>query len=268
MATAETDANDSNSLNAIASESIDREGAARTVMYQRWRKLTFLHWKIDPESLAKLLPASLELDRFDGSAYVGLVPFTMKGVRPAFAPAFAPLSNFHETNVRTYVRYHGADPGVWFFSLDAANAIAVGIARSWFKLPYFYAKMSVSNIDFEDSFESTFEGTTIAYDSTRLNPFGARCSVATTPHGPVRRAEHNSLDHFLIERYLLYTTRGCALYRGRVRHSPYPIRSARIERCEETLIAAAGIDRTAADPPIVHYSAGVDVTIDRLERLR
>lgn len=267
MATVTTDANDSNSLNASASESIDRDGAARTVMYQRWRKLTFLHWKIDPESLAKLLPGSLELDRFEGSAYIGLVPFTMRGVRPVLAPAFPPLSNFHETNVRTYVRHRGGDPGVWFFSLDAANSIAVGIARRWFKLPYYYAKMSVSNIDREDSLDSVFEGTTIAYDSTRLNPFGARCTVATTPYGPVRRAERNSLDHFLIERYLLYTTRGNALYRGRVRHSPYPIRSARIERCEETLIAAAGIDRPAGDPPIVHYSAGVDVTIDRLERI-
>jgi uncharacterized protein YqjF (DUF2071 family) len=268
METVSTGENDSVSADEIDTESTDRAGSARPVMYQLWRKLSFLHWKVDPESLIKLIPDSLELDRFDGSAYVGLVPFTMRGVRPAYAPAIPPLSNFHETNVRTYVRYRGGDPGVWFFSLDAANAIAVGIARAWFKLPYYYAKMHVSKIDREDSLESTFEGTTIAYDSTRLNPFGARCSVATIPYGPVRRAERDSLDHFLIERYVLYATRGGSLYRGRVRHSPYPIRSARVERCEETLIAAAGIDRPAGSPPIVHYSSGVDVTIDPLELVR
>ncbi len=110
-------------------------------MRQKSRDLLFIHWPISPESLQPLIPAPLELDLFEGKAYVGLVPFTMTGVRPVGLPAVAGLSNFHETNVRTYVRVGDRDPGVWFFNLEAANAIAVWLARHLFHLPYHYARM-------------------------------------------------------------------------------------------------------------------------------
>src|SRR4051812_19283047 len=97
--------------------------SGRTVMRQNWSDLLFLHWEVPVEALRLLLPPGVELDTFEGRAYVGLVPFTMTGVRPTLLPAFPPLSNFHETNVRTYVHFQGRDPGVWFFSLDAANSI-------------------------------------------------------------------------------------------------------------------------------------------------
>ena len=116
----------------------------RAVMRQRWADLLFLHWPVAPETLQPLLPPGLTLDTFEGQAYVGLVPFTMTGVRPVWAPPVRWLSNFHETNVRTYVHREGKDPGVWFFSLDAANSIAVRIARAAWKLPYHYARMSLS----------------------------------------------------------------------------------------------------------------------------
>jgi hypothetical protein len=116
----------------------------RTVMWQRWADLLFLHWPVPPDELAALLPPGLTLDTFDGQAYVGLVPFTMTGVRPVWAPALPWLSHFHETNVRTYVHCRGRDPGVWFFSLDAANPVAVKIARALWKLPYHFARMRLA----------------------------------------------------------------------------------------------------------------------------
>ena len=113
----------------------------RAVMRQKWRDLLFIHWPIDPEALRPFIPAPLELDLFEGMAYIGLVPFTMTGVRPVGLPAVAGLSSFHETNVRTYVRLPDRDPGVWFFNLEAASSIAVRLARCLFHLPYHYARM-------------------------------------------------------------------------------------------------------------------------------
>ena len=114
----------------------------RAVMRQNWRHLLFLHWVVSPERLRPLVPAGLDLDLFEGRAYVGLVPFTMTDVRPLWAPAVAGLSNFHETNARTYVHRAGRDPGVWFFSLDAANPVAVALARAFFHLPYHHARIA------------------------------------------------------------------------------------------------------------------------------
>src|SRR5579875_1339985 len=106
-----------------------------------WRELLFIHWPIRPEELRPLVPSQLELDLFEGVAYVGLVPFTMTGVRPVGLPPVRGLSRFHETNVRTYVHREGRDPGVWFFSLDAANPVAVSLARRLYHLPYYLARM-------------------------------------------------------------------------------------------------------------------------------
>ena len=124
-------------------EALTRRPSGRPVMYQRWRRLLFLHWEVPADSIRRLLPDGLEVDLFEGRAFVGLVPFTMQGVRPARLPAVRGLSDFHETNVRTYVHHRGHQPGVWFFSLDAANAVGVALGRRWFGLPYFLARMSL-----------------------------------------------------------------------------------------------------------------------------
>src|SRR5262249_12997303 len=129
------------------------------VMYQSWRSLLFLHWEVAQEPLRRLLPPPLELDLFEGRAYLGLVPFTMKGIRPVYLPPVAGLSNFHETNLRTYVRLNGV-PGVWFHSLDAANPVAVVLARSLFSLPYHRSRMRL---------DAGQEGT-FSYASERLWP--------------------------------------------------------------------------------------------------
>src|SRR3954453_2487739 len=118
-----------------------RRPGIRAVMRQSWRDLLFVHWACDPDAIRALIPEGLELHVLEGRAYVGLVPFTMTGVRPVGLPSVPWLSSFHETNVRTYVHRGGRDPGVWFFSLDAANPIAVRLARKLFHLPYHDARM-------------------------------------------------------------------------------------------------------------------------------
>lgn len=233
-----------------------RRPDARPVMYQRWRTLLFLHWELPAEELARLLPPGLTLDTYEGRAFVGLVPFTMKGVRPAGLPPFPPLSDFHETNVRTYVHREGRDPGVWFFSLDAANRIAVKLARAWFRLPYHFARMELRR-----------EGSWISYRSERRwpAPVPASCAVRCAPKGEAVASTPGTLQHFLVERYFLYTQHGGALWRGQVHHPPYQVRGAEVEGLEESLLAAAGIARPPV-APLVHFSDGVDVDVFRLMR--
>lgn len=230
--------------------------AERPVMYQRWRTLLFLHWEVPAAELARLLPPGLTLDTFEGRAFVGLVPFTMQGVRPALLPPFPPLSNFHETNVRTYVHHEGKNPGVWFFSLDAANRMAVKLARSWFRLPYHFDTMALKR-----------EGPWISYRSERHwpAPVPARCEVRCMPGAEASPSTPGTLQHFLVERYFLYTVHGGALWRGQVHHAPYPVRGAQVEGLDESLLAAAGIARPPG-APLAHFSDGVDVDVFRLKR--
>lgn len=228
------------------------------VMRQKWRELLFLHWPISPEVLRPLVPAHLELDLFGGQAYVGLVPFTMKGVRPVGLPPVRGLSSFHETNVRTYVHHDGRDPGVWFFSLDAANAIAVALARRFFHLPYYHARMFLER----EASSGTDASQPILYAGVRLRPDPRPASylIRAVSQGPVRAAEPGSLEHFLIERYLLYTLVDDRVYVGQVHHRPYPVRSAAVLSLDESLLAAAGIPRPDL-PPLAHFAFGVDVKV-------
>ncbi|MEP6755854.1 MAG: DUF2071 domain-containing protein [Chthonomonadales bacterium] len=222
----------------------------RPVMYQNWSKLLFIHWVIPVEVLRPLIPPSLEIDTFDGQAYIGLVPFTMTGIRPKGLPSFPPISDFHEVNVRTYVHYQGQNPGVWFFSLDAANLLAVKIARGWFHLPYNHAKMSLSQ-----------SGNEIDYRSERLPDRRANCKIKYRIEATPAPAKPDTLDHFLVERYILYTENRGRLVSGQVNHTAYPAQGATLLEFEESLIAANGIARPDAPPETVHYAEGVKVEI-------
>jgi len=222
------------------------------VMYQRWRSLLFLHFPCPPAEIQELLPSGLTVDTFpdesgDEMAWVGLVPFRMEGVRPRFAPPAPGLSAFPETNVRTYVHRDGAEPGVWFFSLDAANRIACWAARSFFSLPYHHADMNVIE-----------SGDNRHYESRRYSDAAALEAQASFG-APLPLAEPGSLEFFLIERYLLYSERGGQLLSGQVHHRPYPLRTASISVVEESLTKAAGISRR----PFIHSAAsdGVDVEV-------
>lgn len=226
-------------------------------MHQKWRDLLFLHWEISIAALRPLVPAGLEVDTYDGRAYVGLIPFTIRGVRPMFAPAAGPLSRFHETNLRTYVHREGRDPGVWFFSLDAASRLAVLGARAGYKLPYFFARMSLRR-----SADGWRE-----YRGVRRWPGPrARYHVRGRPLGPVVPAAEGTLEHFLIERYVLYAAARGRLYRAQVHHRPYPVQAAEVAQVEESLRAAAELP-SSPDAPLAHFASGVDVEVFRRVRL-
>ena len=229
-------------------------------MRQSWRRLGFLHWEVEAAALRGRVPESLTLDTFEGRAFVGLVPFTMHGVRPAGAPALPFVSRFHEVNVRTYVHLAGREPGVLFLSLDAASRLAVIGARTLWKLPYHFARMSL------------LKGAhgRVAYTSERRwpGPVPAGCRLVYGPRDGERPAPAapGSLEHFLAERYELYTTARGRLLRGRVHHPPYPLQAGECPELQENLVAAAGIAR-GDGPPLVHYSTGVDVEVFPLEDL-
>ena len=249
------------------SPAIDRIGPTQRprrwpVMRQNWRELLFLHWAIRPGELRSLVPPQLDLDLFEGRAYVGLVPFTMTGVRPVGLPPAPGGSSFHETNVRTYVHRAGRDPGVWFFSLDAANRLAVLAARRFFHLPYFHARMFLER----ETLGRAAEPHVNLYAGVRRGPgpLPASYLIRAQATGPVRTAQPGTLEHFLVERYILYSTAGSRLYRGQVHHHPYPLQSAEVHSLHENLLAAAGIARPES-APLAHFATGVDVRVYRLQ---
>ena len=224
--------------------------AAPWVMRQKWHDLLFMHWRIPPQSLRPLIPLSLELDNFEGSAWLGIVPFRMAGVRLRGTPNIPGLSAFPELNVRTYVNV-GGKPGVWFFSLDAANAIAVAAARAWFHLPYFRARMSLEA-----------RGDLIHYQShrTHSNAPAADLRVEYEPTGRIFQAQPGTLEHFLTERYCLYAAAGEKIYRGEIHHPPWPLQPARADIVLNTMTASHGLELPPA-PPLLHFARFQDVWI-------
>jgi uncharacterized protein len=224
--------------------SIRSRPAGWPILHQTWAKLLFLHWPLPPEQLHALLPPRLALDTFDGNAWVGLTPFTMWGIRPPLLPAVPWLSASHELNVRTYVHLDGV-PGVWFFSLDASNPLAVAGARLGFGLPYFQARMTLKE-----------EGATIHFTSHRA-PWGAPpadCEVGWTRGESVLEAEPGTLDFFLLERYCLYAARGDRLYRTRIAHRPWPLCQATLTRFSSTIFASHGLPAPKREP-LLHGQA-------------
>ncbi len=225
-------------------------------MYQSWGKLLFMHWRIAEKDLRPIIPAEISIDTFDGSAWIGIVPFTMWGIRACFLPAIPGTSAFHELNVRTYVHYEGV-PGVWFFSLDAANALAVWGARTFYYLPYFNARMDLEQSDNQ-----------IVYDSTRVDGRGAPASF----HGTweigetLPRSELGSIEFFLTERYCLYAARRDRIYRSRISHPPWPLQDVKLVSHKSTMVAALGLPEPD-DEPLLHYAESIAVDIWPLQRV-
>ena len=214
-----------------------------------WRDLLFMHWPVDAGALRPLVPPALGLDTFDGSAWLGVVPFRMTGVRPRFLPAFGPLSDFPEINLRTYVTA-GGKPGIWFFSLDAHNPVAVRLARATFRLPYFDAQMSCES-----------SGGEVHYRSTRTHGGAPPAEFAARyrPSGPPFESGPGTLENFLTERYCLYAADGRGnLRRGDVHHQLWPLQpaEAEVERLAMTGQIGVSLPRTE---PLLHFSERLDV---------
>lgn len=214
------------------------------VMYQTWDKLLFLHWPVDVERLRPLVPAGLEIDTWEGTAWVGVTPFTIRGIRPPLMPPLPGISTSHELNVRTYVQRDG-QPGVWFLSLDASNSLAVWGARISYALPYFRAKMKME-----------IEKERINFHSQRTHADAARAEFhARWQLGPrIPEAVPNTRDFFLIERYALYSSSNGRLYRARIHHRPWPLRGAHVEQLDSTMLESHGLTQPQ-QAPLVHAQA-------------
>jgi uncharacterized protein YqjF (DUF2071 family) len=221
--------------------------AGKVVGYQKWRSLAFLHWAVPVEALRAVVPAAFALDLYEGTAYVGIVPFAMREIRPSWLPRLFAL-NFLETNVRTYVVCNNR-PGVYFFSLEAASRLAVWHARTFFGLPYHHARMQM-----------TESGGRVDY-STRRGGSGPSHQVRYQIGEPLGASRPGSLEHFLLERYLLFVRRGEQMFAGQVHHTPYPVQRAHVMDVRDELVAAAGLPAVSAPPVFAHYSPGVDVEI-------
>ena len=222
----------------------------RWVMSMTWEDVLFLHWPIDAGAIKAHLPAGMTLDTFGGQAWLGVVPFLMTHVRGRCAPALPGAGTFAELNVRTYVTVNGV-PGVYFFSLDAANRLAVRVARATFGLPYFDARMR---------YHKDAQGR-VHYESNRTHRAAPSARFAATYRGTGEPATTSpgTIAFFLTERYALFTfRRDGRIRRGDVAHVPWPLENAegRIECCEMTGAFDLDIDPAGA---IWHYAKKVDV---------
>ncbi len=225
---------------------------AQPTMIQRWTALTFLHWRFPPEAVQRLLPANLEAEVRDGSAWVGLVPFLMEVGLPRVKPV-PWASRFCETNVRTYVHDVSGRSGIWFFSLDASRLGAVVVARSTYRLPYFWAGMNVDR-----------DGSTITYHCRRRwpGPAGTASHAEIEIGPPYQPDEASPLEHFLTAKWVLFSVAGTRRRFALAEHAPWPLHHARGVRLDDHLVTAAGLPGPEGTP-LAHFSPGVEVKIGR-----
>jgi uncharacterized protein YqjF (DUF2071 family) len=234
--------------------------AGSPVMYQRWQELLFLHWSVDPSVVTRTLPRGLSVDTFEGRAWIGVVPFEMRNVRPRFLPALPGISNFPELNLRTYVVDEQGRPGVWFYSLDTPKSLPNWIARTFFHLNYRLARMQVA----------TNRGT-IDYRSelSRGGDSGRTQRYSWKREGAVFEAEPDSLEFFLAERYRLFAhdPKRERILTGQVHHVPYPLQGVNLGEFSNHLFETNHLEAPLGPPQSAIASAGVDVAIYPMERV-
>ena len=221
------------------------------VMRQRWLDLAYVHWRYDPAVVQALLPEGLEVDTFDGAAWVGLIPFSMRGIGLARGPAVPYLGSFAEVNVRTYVRA-GDRPGVWFFSLDVDRMLPAATARLTYRLPYCWGRTSHRRT-----------GDTLTTVVRRRWPDRVADSELVIEMGDPVVAD--DLDVFLTARWGLYSRARRGLRYAAVDHEPWPLRTARLTAVDESLVVASGLPAPSGTPH-VRASDGVSVRIGRPRR--
>jgi uncharacterized protein len=214
------------------------------VMGQTWDDLLFAHWRVDATALSGLVPAGLEVENHDGSAWLGVTPFELNGLRARGMYALPFVSSFRELNVRTYVTHDGK-PGIWFLSLDASSQVAVEVARRLYKLPYFNARISLER-----------RAGRVVYECVRNER--KTFSASYRGLGDPTRPRPGSLEHFLTERYCLYAADRGRLYRAEIHHRPWPLQPAEAEIDLNTMPP----DELALEGgSILHFSGRQDVVI-------
>ena len=224
------------------------------VMYHRWESLLFLHWRLPAARVQQTLPAGVAVDTFEGDAYVAVVPFFMRNVRPVGTPPVPWISHFLELNVRTYVVDAEGLPGVWFYSLDCNQPLAVIAARLFTGLRYMHAEMSARRGEFID-YTCRRRGTKQI----------ARYLYRGT--GTAREADPESLEFFMLERDYLFARRGRSLVRGQVSHAPYRFRPAELDQYSPVPAQLAGFSEVTDSPAHVCYVDGFDVNVFAPEKI-
>jgi uncharacterized protein YqjF (DUF2071 family) len=219
-------------------------------MEQVWHDLLFVHWPVPPDVLRGVVPRELPLDTYGGQAWIGVVPFRMSGVRLRGLPAIRGTAAFPELNVRTYVT-QGGKPGVYFFSLDAGNPLAVQVARSWFHLPYYRARMSA---EWRDGW--------LHYRSERTHRGAPSASLAARyrPTSEPEPAQPGSLADFLTSRYALYIARRGKVIRREIDHIAWPLQSAEAIIATNTMLDQIPLTIPETEP-LLHFSRRLDVVV-------
>jgi len=214
-------------------------------MGQTWEDLLFIHWPIKAKLLRELIPEPFEIDTFDGFGWIGVVPFCMTNIHFRNLPPVPFFSNFLELNVRSYVKWKGK-AGVYFFSLDAENSVAVEVARNWFCLPYFNARMSKSR-----------QSDHIHYKSERVDRRGRNASFEAMycAIGEAEVAQAGTLAHWLTERYCFWAINhsGRPIV-GEIHHQPWPLQAAQAEIRQNNYAEVLGVDLPKTDQPLLHFA--------------
>lgn len=218
-------------------------------MHQRWEQLIFLHWRWDAAEIQRTLPPGLFVDTFHGDAWLAIVPFYMRGIRPRFCPPVPGISDFLEMNVRTYVHDERGRPGVWFYSLDCNQPLAVWTARTFFHLPYQHARM-----------RAPVAGHWIDYTChRRAEPTASRYRYQVSDQ--THLAEPGSLEFFLAERYLLFSQTPNGIRCGQVHHTPYPLADVKLDTWDVNPLLQPGFADPRRPPDHLIGSPGVEVQV-------
>lgn len=250
----------------------------RPVMIQGWNNLAAIHWRYRPDEVQVLLPDGFTVDTFDGSAWVGLIPFQMNRIRVPGLRPFGRWSTFPETNVRTYIVDPDGRRGVWFLSLDINRLVPTMVARITYRLPYCWSSMRIGSVSASDSPSSPnvlsdspdgrYEETMWTYESRRRWPKGDAASLVSVRVG--RRLdpeELTDLDHFLSARWALGTRLAGRIMWAKVAHPAWSLHEAKVVTCDESLLLASGLSSPLGDH-VVRWSPGVEVAIERPRMIR
>lgn len=227
------------------------------IMNQKWRDVLFSHWPVSPEALKPYIPAPLKLDTFDSFGWIGIVLFAMDGIYPRGFPFLSLVPKFAEVNVRTYVHYNGK-PGVLFMSLDVGDWASLNIAKRWYHLPYSQANVSYQQKHHVFHFEGRRK---------EQNNIPVLLRGSFTPHSEIFFPKEGRIDHWVTERYCLYSTdkRG-NLFRGEIHHPPWPLQKADVDIIENTLFTPFQLDMEG-EKPLSHYSKGVDTVFWNIKKI-